>query len=448
MVLSFRTYLTILLLFIQVPVWAVEPVQITIDPTVSYQTISGWGGHVYPQAYPYFKRDDFKERMLDELKTTHIRIRSVWYELEDRNDNDDATNIDWQAIAKGDTGLVHDEFLMLQLLFKQNVKLMFAAWRFPYWMIGQPPDWRPSSDQKTPLPAEMDAEFVESIVAYLIYAREKYGIIFHSVSVANEPDAGIYIKGLDPARLLRIALQLKQRLLQDKYETLYYLPDVSAADSKGKEYTEAFFQLEKAAELSASVSYHSYRRDLSVIRYFGELGEKLGLPVWVTEQNDTHLSASDRFDWSHGMKNAICLFDILVHGNASLSIHFSYAMPSSDGIGIYLPEKNEWSPTYSILKHFYNFLPPGAVRIRVEPASSHDDLYTLAFKMPSIDRIIVIVINHSDREQLLRFKLKKMDAKIIRTVLSNEQEQFQDWPINDLKNLSLSAQGLATMVFE
>lgn len=220
-----------------------QPARISLDTSTTYQTMQGWGGHVYPQAYPFFAEAGFTEKMLDELKTTHLRVRSYWYRLEGENDNDDPAIIDWQALAAGDTGLVHDELLMQQALYNRGVKLMFAAWRFPFWMCGQSPDWRPSPDEKPELPAGLDAEFVESIAAYLLYARDRYGIVFDGVSVANEPDIGIYIQGIDPARLLHLTQALKERLNDAGYETQYYLPDVAAADSIGQAYTETFFQM-------------------------------------------------------------------------------------------------------------------------------------------------------------------------------------------------------------
>ena len=68
-----------------------------------------------------------------------------------------------------------------------------------------------------------------------------------------------------------------------------------------------------------------------MIEFFRELGERHHLPVWATEQNDTHLGVSDRHEWSHGLKNAICLHDILVYGNVSLSVYFSFAMAKQPG---------------------------------------------------------------------------------------------------------------------
>ncbi|MGB2958522.1 MAG: hypothetical protein WBD30_06515, partial [Bacteroidota bacterium] len=104
--------------------------QITLDPSRTAQTIQGWGGHVYPQVNAYLTSDSlFLQRMIYELYTTDMRVRSVWYLLEAQNDNLDPDLINWEAIAGGDTGLVHEELLLQQVLHERGVRLYFAAWR-------------------------------------------------------------------------------------------------------------------------------------------------------------------------------------------------------------------------------------------------------------------------------------------------------------------------------
>ena len=58
---------------------AQEPKIVTIDPQIRYQTITGWGGHVYPQAFRHFSDEKFMREMLEELQSTHMRVRSYWY---------------------------------------------------------------------------------------------------------------------------------------------------------------------------------------------------------------------------------------------------------------------------------------------------------------------------------------------------------------------------------
>jgi O-glycosyl hydrolase len=344
--------------------------------------------------------------MIYELYTTDMRVRSLWYLLEAGNDNLDPDLIHWEAIARADTGLVHQELLLQQVLHERGVRLYFAAWRFPYWMIGKPHDWRPMPDEKPELPPEMEAEFIESIVAYLVYARDRYGISFEGISIANEPDIGIYISGLTPERLLRLTLDLKNRLDREGYHALYYMPDVAAADSIGGAYTDSFFALPGAGDLSCSVSFHTYRRELDVVRFFAETGDRLDLPVWAMEQSHTHVAVPDRFEWSHALSNAVCLHDVLVYGNVSLSLYWSYAMSSSGGLGLYIPEQKAWAPAHDMLKHFQNHVPGGSQRIHAEPESTENGLRTVAFLLPDRSTIVLVLINTAGIAREVRLDLR------------------------------------------
>jgi O-glycosyl hydrolase len=380
---------------------------ITLDPGRTAQTIRGWGGHVYPQVNAYLDTDSlFLQKLIYELYTTDMRVRSVWYLLEAENDNPDPGLIDREAIARGDTGLVHEELLLQQLLHERGVRLYFAAWRFPYWMVGKPHDWNPGPDERPELPPRMEEEFVESIVAYLLHARDRYGITFEGVSIANEPDIGIYISGLTPERLLHLTRELKRRLDEEEYSTLYYMPDVAAADSIGQAYTESFFALPGAGDLTCSVSYHTYRREPEVIRFFGETGARMDLPVWAMEQSHTHLAVPDRHEWSHALQNAICLHDILVYGNISLSLYWSYAMSSSGGLGLYIPERKSWAPAYDMLKHFQNHVPAGSQRIAVQPDATESGLRAVAFLLPDRSTISMVLINTAAVARNVRLSLR------------------------------------------
>jgi O-glycosyl hydrolase len=408
------------------------PVTVRVNPASTYQTIEGWGGSLYPQTLPYFAADpDYGRSLLEDLNVTHVRLRSVWYLLEGTNDNDDPEAIDFDAIARGDTGLVHDEFLLQQRLSRAGVTLQFASWRFPYWMVRQPPTWNPSSDEKPELPVSMDAEYVESIAAYLLYAREEYGFEFDAVSVANEPDIGIYIKGLTPGRLLRLSRMLDERLRLEGYETRFYLPDVAAADSIGMHYASQFLSLDGAASFADALAYHSYRREANVIQYFSEAAAESDLPVWVTEHSHTHLAVDDRFNWSHALANAECLADVL-EGNATLILYWSLAMASSGGLGLYIPEEKKWAPAYYMLKHFYNDVPVGSVRMGAVSTGS-ENLRALAFRHPESDRSTVILIN-TGREVLnvslmVAGSMFDFESGVVSQTLSLREDRLPELPI-------------------
>lgn len=424
-----------------------QPVRILIDPEQTYQTVEGWGGSLYPQTLAYFAEDStFEDHLLTDLHTTHVRPRSVWYLLEAENDNDTPDTLNFDQLAAADTGLVHDELLLEQRLHARGVHLLFSSWRFPYWMAGKPPDWQPGPDERPDLPPEMDDEYVESLLGYLLYARNRYGVIFDAISVGNEPDIGIYIGGLTPGRLLSLSWKLDERLHEAGYETKFYMPDVATADSIGREYSERFFAMEGGRHLPDAVAFHSYRRTRDAVSYFGDVGELLGLPVWVTEQSYTHLAVDDRFKWSHAMNNAVCLHDVMVYGNASLSLYWSYAMASSRGLGLYVPETRTWAPAYDMLKHFYNFVPPGSRRIEAVPIETDTGLRTVAFLRPDSDSVALIIIQDDSKPVEVAVSLTEPKFKVARVVTSTETSRLGEAATDTV--MALPPRSITTIEFD
>jgi len=72
---------------------------------------------------------------------------------------------------------------------------------------------------------------------------------------------------------------------------------------------------------------------------------------------------------------------------------------------MYQPEKKAWPPTYHMLKHFYNTIPPGSVRVGVTPAKENR-VSAVAFLLPDKRNLSVVFINEqgSRRSVDLRFK--------------------------------------------
>lgn len=395
---------------------------VEIDVTKTFQTIEGWGGNIYPQTTRHAANDpSLYDTGFKELATTHMRIRSTWDQFEPENDNDDPNEINWEAYEKGDKGSVHDEFLMLQELNRRKVKLLFASWNYPYWIAGKPPGWK-RGKQKIALPtdARAEAEFVESLTAYLLYAKKKYGVTYYGVSIQNEPGGGIYVP-IRPDQLARVTAQLKKRLIKEGYKTMHYCPDVTGMRVG---YSRSFFAQKDAKDLSCCLAYHSYNRTIPALQGFRDLARKLKLPVWVAEQQDVSHAAKDRFEWSHAYKNAVCIHDLLVHGDMSLSLFWSYVAGSSGGLVLYKPEKKAWSPTYYMLKHFYNTVPPGSVRVNVTPAN-RAGVRCVAFRHPDGKSLTAVFINGLKKEKELDIAFKGFTSATFTSRESNEKKRFE-----------------------
>jgi O-glycosyl hydrolase len=407
---------------------------VVIDIARTFQTIEGWGGNIYPYTTRHAANDaGLYDKGFKELATTHMRIRSMWDGFESENDNDDPNVFKWEAFKKGDKGLVHDEFLMLQELSRRKVKLLFASWNYPYWIAGKPPGWKRGKGRiGLPEKEKAEAEFVESLAAYLLYARKKYGVTFYAVSIQNEPGIGVYVP-VKPDQLLRVTRKLKERLTKEDYTTEYYCPDVT---NMNVGYARAFFARSRAENLSCSLAYHSYRRRIPALQKFRNLARSLKRPVWVTEQQDVSHAAKDRFDWSHAFDNAVCIHDLLVYGDMSLSLFWSYVARTSGGLVMYMPEKKKWSPTYHMLKHFYNTVPPGSVRVSADPATE-GRVRSVAFLLADKRLLTVVLINGRKRATTVDLMFRGITPGTFVSRESNATKRFEQ-----TDNVSLDGTGM------
>lgn len=375
-----------------------------IDTNVRHQTIEGWGGNIYPQFLPLFAANDpnYMSKMLDELKTTNIRVRSYWYLMEQANDDGDPQTFDWSEFQEGDKGDVHQELLALQMLYNRGVKLTLGSWRFPNWMVGKPPEYNWSGAQMT-LPAEMDDEYAESMAGYMLYARDHYGVTFDYVAVANEPNSGgVYINGITPARYASLTEKLKRKLEANGYFTEYLAGDTNSATISAAQYAESVLFEDAYANpegdrLFGGISFHAYERSVAGLQRYEEATRAYDVKLHVGEQED-QIIVTDKDKWPRAMKNAVAIYDSLTYSKANLLQYFAYSATDSGGLVIYNYNGRTWYPVYDMLKHFYDAAPPGSVMLGAQrDASSAADLYAIAFEKPD-GRMEIVLINNSVTE--------------------------------------------------
>ncbi|NOU86374.1 hypothetical protein GC102_11415 [Paenibacillus sp. LMG 31460] len=403
-----------------------EEGSISVNTAVYGQTIEGWGGNLYTLWMRGFAAADaqYYDKMFTELNTTHIRVRNYWYLLERSNDDNDPATFDWSAFAAGDQGDMHEEFLALRELVDRGIKLSFSPWRIPSWMAGKPfdYDW---SNKVMELPAGMDDEYVESLAAYFLYARDQYGVSFDYISVANEPNykyltngifSGTYIYGMSPARYSSITAKLKQKL-----EANGYFAEYIAAETSPGNYTSVKYAKETLESADPGVydilAYHAYDRTVKGLSAFTDLAGQHNVRIHVGEQeNESHINLQGKETWHHAIQNAVALHDTLTYGRANLTLYFSYSA-SPGGILVLYDEVNKvWYPTYDMLKHFYNGVPQNSVMLESLPSSSYGgDVYTLAFLKPD-GNLEIILINRSETDShTITLKAGDRDFSVIKS---------------------------------
>lgn len=370
---------------------------VNIDTSVTYQTILGWGGNTYTCYLPETVENDpnFLKSFFQDLKTTDVRTRTYWDKLEAENDDDDPNHFNWEAFKAGDKGDVHNEFLGLQILQEQGVKLHFATWRMPNFLIGKPAIFEQTEAYE--LTEDMEAEFIESLAGYFLYAFNEYGIKFDYVAVHNEPDYANCIKGITQKRYVKLTNMLKEKLEANGYFTKYCGAEAADGNLGGSRWTNtALFEDEN--NVFDVITYHSYARKKEALEQYYELAKVFDKPIFVTEFEDKAEAGEDRRRWGSAMRIAMAMYDVLAISHINMPLYFCYSFyDTSGGIKLYEHSTKTIFPPYDMLKHFYNYIPVGSVMVDSNVSSdTTKDVYSMAFKKPDGKLEIVLINNSND----------------------------------------------------
>jgi len=79
-----------------------------------------------------------------------------------------------------------------------------------------------------------------------------------------------------------------------------------------------------------------------------------------------------------------------------------------------------------MLKHFYNEVPPGSVRIAAEPSRTPTGVRSVAFLLPANNTLALILINEGEQEQSVRLAVKGQAPKVLHVRRSDPTARHED----------------------
>jgi hypothetical protein len=255
-----------------------NPVELVLDPSRPGQVFDGFGGNFRlqnakadPQVITY---------NLDNMRVAWGRVEMPWQFWHPDEDVDPI-----EAARAGNIHeRVHAAMEMAQRLGQKGIPVIVSDWYAPAWaIIGDPRDAlrpQPGGLRGYPLNPEKMDKIYESIGAYLLYLKERYGVEAVAFSF-NESDLGInvrqtpqehadFIKGLG-AHLAGIGLATKLLLgdTSDAWPIDFIKP--AMADLEAVKYT-------------AAVSFHSWRGCTDeILAQWSAAARELNVPLLVGE---------------------------------------------------------------------------------------------------------------------------------------------------------------------
>lgn len=344
---------------------------VKINPRVAFQTITDIGGNYCQALYTPNAQDDVGRFTLNTIKPTHVRFPIPVKKWEPENDNDNPEETRREAYRMdGVMGKLFD--FVRDLKTNHGVQNLTASvWDVPDWMVSNP-----EATQQRRIPRNQYPEFVESVAAFLLIAKEQYGVEVDYFSV-NEADGGYQLIFTAPEmiELIRVAgpvfekAGLKTKFLTgDVHRTSAIIP-----------YATPILQETSIRKYLGPISYHSWWSDSvsdEEFRAIAAFGKQHGLPVWCSEvgydaflykQKEAHQT------WSNAWNTAKIYQRVLNLSGAAVLHYWTYQnnfpIASADG---------KPYPAWYVHKQLADNLPAGTQII--EAVSSDAKLWAMAAK--------------------------------------------------------------------
>ncbi len=345
--------------------------QMSVSPDQPHQTITGFGGafvHFFSKTPGRGAHDNVSRVNFDRLQPTHVRVGMPLFAWEPSNDDQDSTNFNWSGFA--DSGLVNDIFVFMQEVEAQNGVILASLWRPADWMITNPDRGREQS-----LKDGIVDELAESITAWLVYARDNYGVTIDYVSI-NEPNLGVNILIEEPALFAEIIKVTGARFADAGLTTKWVLGDTSnSADLI--EYASPIWADEEVRPYIGILAFHSWDAQVSdtTLTNIAEWSEEIGLDLWVTETGydpEVYLTPEVFDTWEHALETMRIYSRLYKLAGVNTTFYWQmmddYRLVSQDG--------TTPLPAFYALAQLRQMVPPGSQII--ETSRNGVKLYTFA----------------------------------------------------------------------
>lgn len=350
-----------------------SPVDLTVKDVIEGARFDGVGGN-----YCFQIDSPQTERTLKDFDIRWARTEVSLRDWEPTNDNGDAELAHWQHYRSHDKAgsNLRKELDLARRLAARGTQLIASVWDLPPWMYE-----KQGADPYTNgrrVPDELWPEVFESLVTYLIHARDKYGVEPQYVSF-NEPDIGVCIK-IPEAQYNQITKRLAQCLRKAELKTEILLGDVSNP-RRGMRYLEAVINRADNFDHFGAVGLHSWGGDSPRgYKAWRTLADQLELPLIVSEAGaDSRAWQTQTYNsWYYALQELEMYQKLFLYARpqAVLEWEFTADYPlliQGDDDVVLEPTKRYW-----LLKHFIDLTPVPAVQL--DTASSATNVLMTAFQ--------------------------------------------------------------------
>jgi glucuronoarabinoxylan endo-1,4-beta-xylanase len=392
-----------------------ENTTVTVDGSVTYQTIDGFGGagafyQNYLDGLQEPARTQVANLLFTDLGTSIYRLR-VWTGIEPSNGTFDFNNTDpdqvWTATQAKDRGVT---------------QFMASVWT--------PPAWMKSNGQETNggyLNRSMYQAFANYLAAYVKGYQQYHNITISYISIQNEPEENTtYQSCLYNATQMRDVVKVVGATFAAENITTKIVIPETAVLSDAPDYISTIMADPNASKYVDVFASHIYDipffdpdAGISSLQTVAGLGTQYNEPIWQTEYSYLQTSGANTF------QEALCtaeqIHNVLTYENGSAYLVWALFW-TNDGTGqglITIP--SDGASTYTVTPKFYaakqyfKFIRPGSKRI--EAACNNPDILASAYMNEANGNVTIVAINNGSSSITTTFNLKN--------VSSNSFKQYQ-----------------------
>jgi O-glycosyl hydrolase len=386
---------------------------VTVDPATVLQTVREVGGGNFIHRFPRVTvpLDPVGALNLETLQMDVVRVRMDLDQWEPVNDDDDPATFQWEAFEEG--AYNRATFGLMQDLAARGVTLIASAWAVPDWLVENPEAERQQRIREGLVP-----EAIEMIAAWLLVARDTYGVQVAYVSF-NEADYGVNVK-LTAEEYGALIAQAGPRFAELGLETQWLLADATSLGAC-QVYARDIWARRDARPYLGPLACHSWD-GLSVpdqtLERLAAHAQALERELWITEGGwDFRLwQRPEEFPtWENALNLATAYSRALKSGSATTLLYWQMSgndYSTNDGTRPY--------PSLEMLAQYARHFPPGS---RIVGTSR--DLFTLySVAVQAREGLTLHLINTQVRVQPVR--IEGLPAGGYRHVVSDESGTLRE----------------------
>lgn len=352
---------------------------ISVNTSSARQTMEAIGGN-----YCFDKSNTaLGTYTLNNLKPKNVRVEMDLNQWEPSNDNGDPNSFSWSNFK--DTGATHTNFVQMQDFMSRGIPIVAAIWDVPNWMVSNP-----TATKQRVIPSSMYDEAVESIAAYLIYARDHYGVTIPYISF-NEANGG-YQTLFSSTEMRAFIKKAGARFASLGLSAKWVVGDVSNPNA-AVSYITPILQDTSITQYLGPVSVHSWNAESisdSTFSGIAAMASQYGKNVWILEvgldpagwEIDGYTST-----WTYGFKLARLYHRLITNMRATVLDYWEY------GTDYELMDRYTLAPypAYYVVKQLADLLLPGTQIL--ESSSSSPSVLVLAGIHRTTGKFMVQMIN-------------------------------------------------------